>query len=494
MTTTTMTSMQQATFLGRAAGALLALALAGCAHVPADTSVPAQPDFARAQHAASIKLAGEGWPEARWWSDYHDAQLDQLVAQALKGSPTLAVAQARVMAARAALGSDQASGGAQAGVAVGVNRQRYSGNGLFPAPIGGNFYNDASVQLTAGYDFDWWGKHRAQVAAALGEVNARQADYSQAEKTLAALVAQSYFRLQALWARLDNAQARQALQRDLVADKAARIAHGLANIDEQRNAERELAVLGEQAASLATQAGREREALRALVGAGSDALGELAARPLPAGSPALPRQLGLELLARRPDLQAARWRVEASLGRVAAARAAFYPDLNLVGAFGLDAISIGKLLRTASRTMLVGSALELPLFDSGRLGAQLDLARSQRNELIAEYNQLVLDAVRDVAAEGATLQGIEQQAAAHAATRNASAALLATANARFARELADRATLLHAKLALLQQDDVGLQLQDTALQAQVALTTALGGGYRADPVQSAAAPSSTQQH
>jgi multidrug efflux system outer membrane protein len=494
MTTMTMNIMPHPRFALRTAGAALALALAGCAHVPADTSLPAQPDFARVQHAASIKLARDGWPEARWWSAYRDPQLDQLIAQALKDNPTLAAAQARLMAARAALGADRAASGVQAGLSAGLNRQRYSGNGLFPEPIGGAYYNDASVQLKAGYDVDWWGKHRALVAASLGEVNARLAEYSQAEQTLAALVAQSYFRLQALWAREANAQARKALLRELVADREARIAHGLASIDEQRSAERELATLDEQAASLATQAGREREALRALTGAGGEALAGLAPRALPATGAALPQRLGFELLARRPDLQAAHWRVEASLGRVAASRAAYYPDLNLAGAIGLDAISLGKLLRTASRTVFLGSALDLPLFDSGRLDAQIETARAQRNELVADYNQRVLDAVREVATEGVTLQGFEQQAAAQAAARSASAALLASANKRYAQGLANQSALLQARYTLLQHDDAALQLQDATLQTQVALIEALGGGYRAAPLQAASTPTPNQQH
>jgi multidrug efflux system outer membrane protein len=471
--------------LMKPAAALVAFALAvgGCAHVPADTRVQAQPDFAHAQHAAAIQLARDAWPDARWWTNYHDDQLDALIKRALNDSPTLASAAARIGSARAALAFERTAGGFEAGLDVGANRQRYSGNGLFPEPIGGNFFNDVSVQVKAGYDFDWWGKHRATVAAALGESNARQADYRQAERVLVAATAQSYFRLQLLWARLDNVQAMTALQRDVVRDKAARIAHGLANIDEQRNAERDLGTLGEQAAALASQAGREREALRALVGGGAGDLGQivdqLARRPVADVSASLPAQLGFELLARRPDLQAARWRVEAALGRVAASRAAYYPDINLAGAFGLDAVSLARLLRPDSLTVLAGSTVQLPLFDSARLDANLGLARAQRNEMIADYNALVLRAVGEVATEGATVQGLQRQAQAQAATRQASEALVASAAKRLKQGLSDRSAPLQAKLAMLRQEDVRLQLRDAELQGELALTRALGGGYQA---------------
>jgi multidrug efflux system outer membrane protein len=473
---------------------MLALALAACAHVPYDADRQAPPDFARAQHAASIRLARDAWPEARWWTSFHDNQLDVLMTRALRDSPTLSVAAARVASAGAALAVERTGAGAWAGLEAGANRQRYSSNGLFPQPIGGHFYNDLSVQVKAGYDFDWWGKHRALVAAALGETNARQAEYSLAEKTLAAAVAQSYFRLQLLWARQDNVLAMRALQRELVADKAARIAHGLANIDEQRGAERDLGALDEQAAGLMTQAAREIEALRALVGGGAEDLPQLQRRPVTAGVASLPANLGIELLARRPDLQAARWRVEAMLGRVAASQAAYYPDINLAGSFGLDSITISKLLLPDSRIMFIGSLIQLPLFDSKRLDANLGVARAGRNEMIADYNQAVLHAVTEVAEEGATLQGIEKQMAAHLATHQASAALVSTATRRMNQGLADRGALLQARQALLHQEDIRLQLQDAGLQAELALIKALGGGYHADAPLAAANSTTTRQH
>lgn len=468
---------------------LLCAALAGCAQVPLDQRRAELPDFARAQHAASIHLAAQGWPEARWWSRYHDAQLDALIERALRDSPTLAVAGERILGARAALAVERSSGGASLDLDAGLNRQRYSGNGLFPAPIGGAFYNDAAVQIKAGYDFDWWGKHRAAVAASLGEVNARQAELAQAERTLTTAVAQSYFRWQLLTARAAATRRIAALQSEVLAERQARIARGLGSIDEQRIAERDLGTYQEQALALDAQAAREREALRALVGAtGADADAELAltAQPVAAGIATLPAEMGFALLARRPDLQAARWRVEAMLGRVAASQAAFYPDINLAGAVGLDAVSLGRLLRPNSRTLLLGTAVQLPLFDSRRLSADLGVARAERNAAIADYNAAVLRAVAEVAQEGATVQGLERESAAHAATRAASAALVEASTRRMKQGLGDRNAVLLARQSLLRQDDIGLQQQDAALQAEVALMRALGGGYQADPLTGAA--------
>src|SRR5438067_11138571 len=161
------------------AGAVLAL-LAGCVHVPADTSKASGPDFAKARVAPGITLPQDAWPAEQWWQVYNDPQLNGLIARALAENPSLAVAQARFGSAQAALASTRADEGARVDLASGANRQRYSANGFFPPPLGGEYFNDFSVAARASYDFDWWGKHRSTIAAALGETNAAQAEAAQA--------------------------------------------------------------------------------------------------------------------------------------------------------------------------------------------------------------------------------------------------------------------------------------------------------------------------
>jgi multidrug efflux system outer membrane protein len=460
-----------------ASGLLLALALAGCAQITPDLHPETRRDIASAELSAGIKLAHEGWPEAQWWTAYHDAQLNALIKQALAGGPSLEVAAAHIGTARSALSRSAADLGVDVSAYVNANRQRYSGTGLFPAPIGGAYFTSETLRLDVRYNFDWWGKNRAQVAAAVGELNAGRAEYAEAEQSLAAAIAQSYFRLQGAWARLANAEQLAATQTALVQDKARRIARGLANADEQRAAEADLSLIRKQQAMLSADIAHEREALRALAGADNSALADLKPAALMPAPHALPAHLGMDLLARRPDLQAARWKLEASLSKIDAAKAAFYPDLNLTGSIGLDTVKVENLLRAASRTVYLGPTLTLPLFDSKRLDAQLDSARTGRNERIAEYNQAIIEAVRDVAQGGAQLQGIERQIAQQAEATGSARAQLASAQARLDHGLADNGSVLNARLALLKQRDADVYLQQVQLLAEVALTNALGGGY-----------------
>nr|WP_155462541.1 efflux transporter outer membrane subunit [Duganella radicis] len=460
-----------------AVAAAVAITLAGCAQIPADKQPLARRDIASAELSSNIKLAKEGWPQAQWWTAYHDAQLNAIIKQALAGGPSLEVAAAHIGTARSSLSRSVADLGIAGAVNGNANRQRYSGTGLFPAPIGGAYFTEETLRLDLRYNFDWWGKNRAQVSAAVGELNAGRAEYAEAEQVLAAAIAQSYFRLQGAWARLANTDQLAAAQTALVQDKARRIAQGLANADEQRAAEAELRLTAKQQAALKADIEHEREALRALAGADNTALADLKPVALTATPHALPARLGMELLARRPDLQAARWKLEASLSKIDAAKAAFYPDVNLTGAIGLNSVKAEDLLQLASRTVYIGPSVSLPLFDAKRLDAQLDSARTTRNERIAEYNQTIVEAVRDVAQGGAQLQGIEQQITQQTAATTLARAQLASAQKRLDHGLANNNSVLNARLALLKQQDADLYLQQVQLLAEVALTNALGGGY-----------------
>ncbi len=417
--------------------------------------------------------------------------------RALKDALTLQVAIARVESARAALQIDGSEQGVNVDFKGAANRQLYSAAGLFPPPIGGSYYTETTLQVVASYDFDWWGKHRAAIEAALGEVNARRAEYAQAEQTLAAAVAQSYFTLQGAWAGLDNLHEMQTIQRELVSDKAKRLASGIANADAERTTEVDLSSIKQQIILIETQIAREREALRALLGANAEALTDLTPRALPEPAAALPSSLGIELLARRPDLQAARWRVEASLETIEAAQAAFYPDVNLTGYFGSDSLSLNQLLKSSSRTMFIGPSLDLPLFDSGRLKARLGAARSGRNEMIADYNQSVFNAVREVAQQGAVLQGLQRLLLQQGATVDATRAVLHSTRLRLKQGLADNSALLTTELGAEKQRFASLQLKSQLLQADVALIKSLGGGYQApsdrQPDQAGRADSALKQ-
>ncbi|WP_148713922.1 efflux transporter outer membrane subunit [Chitinolyticbacter meiyuanensis] len=458
-----------------------AFVLAGCAAIPDDAQTVARRDLAGTELAQGIKLAREGWPEAQWWTAWHDAQLDALMARALKEAPTLASAQARVRQAESSMALTDADGGLNATLDASVDRQYLSATGLFPPPIGGEWYTDTKVGLNASYEFDWWGKHRSQVAASLGEMNARRAEEKQAELTLSVAVAQSYFTLQSDRARLASLKERRALQAKLVAGRARRVAQGLEPMANRAREEGQLAAFDAQIATLEATLGRQHEAIRALVGGGE--LAELQTVQPPHANPALPASLGNELLARRPDLQAARWRVESTISSEAAQQAAFYPTVSIAGFAGFDTITTEKLFDFASRQINLIPAISLPIFDAGRLQARLGGKRADRDAMIAEYNQAVTNAVRDIAQDGIALQGLAREESAQQRQLAAQRQVLASGEAQFKQGLVDRTAVWSATLPVLAQNDALIQLNQRQLDTELQLIKALGGGYRAGTTQ-----------
>jgi NodT family efflux transporter outer membrane factor (OMF) lipoprotein len=186
------------------------------------------------------------------------------------------------------------------------------------------------------------------------------------------------------------------------------------------------------------------------------------------------------LLARRADVAAARWRVEAATQDVAGARSQFYPNVNLVAFAGFSSIGLDRLLGTGSEQWGLGPALHLPLFDGGRLRANLRGKSAELDAAIESYNAVVIDAVRDVADQLSSAQAIARQQAEQHAALAASENAYDIARRRYEAGLGNFLSVLAAETAVLNQRRQGVDLTARALDTQVSLMRALGGGYRAE--------------
>ncbi len=215
--------------------------------------------------------------------------------------------------------------------------------------------------------------------------------------------------------------------------------------------------------------------LAGLLGVDATALPALTARALPMVSAALPDDLGTNLLARRPDIQASRWRVEAALRDTDSARASFYPDISLHALAGLSSIDVGKLFETGSRAPQFGFALDLPLFDAGLRRARHSAAQASLDIAIAAYDDAVVNAAREAGAAVATLQQAGQQREQRTQQITAAHALTVSADARQQRELTHAGPGLIARLSELAEQEQLVRLDLAAVLADVQLKQALGG-------------------
>ena len=460
------------------AAGVIATGMAGCADMSgiapqsslrdaASLGLPATPVTAQASAAVS----------SQWWRDFGDAQLDSLVAQALRSSPSLKLAQARLTRAQAVTEVAGAAAVPQIGGQLDATRQRYTANGLVPPPLAGTIRETGTAQLNASWELDFFGKNRAALDAALGSVHAAEADAQAASLLLASQVTRTYFQLvrlneQVTLARRTLAQREETLK--LVQD---RVNAGLDTRLELRQSEGGLPEARLQLELLQEQTLLTQHALGALLGQPNAALELMAPAQAAIKNVAVVAAIPADLLGRRADITAARWRVEASLKDVANAKTQFYPNVNLVAFAGFSSIGLNRLFDAGSQQWGVGPALRLPIFDAGRLRANLRGKTADLDAAVESYNAAVLDAVRDVADQVASSQSITRQQVEQRAAQSAAEGAYDIAVQRYKAGLGTYLNVLTAETSVLTQRRGAVDLAARALDTQVSLIRALGGAY-----------------
>jgi NodT family efflux transporter outer membrane factor (OMF) lipoprotein len=425
--------------------------------------------------------------DANWWLSFGDAQLNTLIDDALASHPSLKIAQARITRAQAGFEVARAARSPQLGAGLEATQQLFSANGLVPKPLAGAVDATGTAQLTGSYELDFFGKNRAALDAALGQARAAQADSEAARMVMASQVARTYFqggRLQAQITLAERvlAQRSQALQ--LMQD---RVNAGLDTELDLRPFEAALPEARLQLEIWQEQAALSRHALQALISNRNRPLEPYLrawAAPINIAPEAV---LPFDLLGRRADIAAARWRVEAATQDMGNARAQFYPSVNLVAFAGFSSIGLDKLLDAGSRQWGVGPALRLPLFDGGRLRANLRGKAADLDAAIESYNATVLEAVREVADAWSSQHSIERQRVEQAQVQALAQTSYQLALQRFDAGVVNRLSVLSTENALLSQQRQAIDLNARALDTQVALLRALGG-YAADLPTATARP------
>ncbi len=466
------------------------LLLAACA--PMQTAPPP---------AAKIDMATLGgkpdtvaWPHEDWWQRYHDPQLDALISEGLTGSPTLMIAQARVARANADAGVAGAALLPQVSGNGAIVYQRYSENYIFPPPFAGNWNTDNRLTLDFNYEFDFWNKNRSALQAALSQSEAAAADAQAARVVLTTGIAQAYINLQRLFEQRDVSSAAIKQREDIVRITAQRFSAGLDTRVEVKQAEATLATVRTELAQYDEAIAVARHQIAALVGAGPERGEKLVAvHPLYKPSTQAAVTVPLDLVAHRPDVVASRRRVAAAGSDIEVAKAMFYPNVNIAAFVGINSIGLSKLLLASSGIAGVGPAIHLPIFEGGRLNANLHGKEADQDIAIGTYNQAVIDAAREVAdalsSIGLLAQVITEQTKAREATTDA----YNLAVIRYKAGLGNYLTVLTAQTQQLAQDRLDADLKARAFELEVNLVRSLGGGYVETPVRLSATDDAGQR-
>ena len=466
--------------------AAVVLLLSACAStggiVPQAKS--ADPNTLAAQKTLAAAPAQDAaWPAQDWWKAYGDAQLDKLVAEALDGSPSMRIADARVRKALAAAGVANAARAPQVNGNASVTGQRYPEHGLYPPPFAGSTRASADLNVTLAYDLDLFGRNRANYEAALDEAHAAEVDRQMARLLLSASIVHAYVELQHIDAQRDVAAALLKQREQLATLVRQRQSAGIDSLVEVRQAEAALPEARERLLQLDETDATTRNRIAALLGQGPDrglAIGKPQLKL--AGGALLPTTVPADLIGRRPDIVGLRWRIEAAQKGIAAARAEFYPNVNLVALAGLTSIGLPNLLQAGSATASITPALHLPIFEGGRLRANLAGKSADYDQAVELYNQALALALREVADPLATFRTVAAQRREVEEGLRVARDAYDLALLRYREGLGNYLQVLSAESQVLSQRNLEADLAARELTASVDLARALGGGY--DPKQS----------
>ncbi len=447
--------------------------LAGCA-------IPASRTVVEPVSTTVLGLAPDAAPmiAADWWRSFGDPQLDRLVHDAVAGSPSLDAALARVAQAQAVLSTRRADNGPDVTLDAQEQLARLSGRYTIPPPFAGSTRFVGSTAANLSWNLDLFGRQKAAIEGARASVRAASLDVAAARMALSGAVVQTYIDLERAEAQAGIAQRTIATRQNSLRLVNVRIRNNLASkLDAQAAttllAQARQALLRAQAAQVLA-----KNALAALAGRGADypatigatALKLDAALPLPTTVPA-------DLLARRADIAAAQARIEAAAAGRQVARKAFYPNVNLAALAGFQAVGLGNLFSLDAGTVGVGPAIHLPIFDNGRLKADLAGATAALDLATADYNDRVIGAVREagdavarIGALDADRQRQREVVRGYAETGRLNAI-------RVSSGLDSRLDLVDNDVRTLAAEQADADLAADAAQQRVQLVLALGGGY-----------------
>lgn len=472
--------------------AAVSLALSGCVpsgflpslslHAPADDALA---------HTAGPGVNG-AWPAPDWVKQLKDPQLDALVAEASQNNPDVQVAQARLRIAQAQLQQFDSLTGltGTAGATVSRARMPKPGNDVADVSVSGyrvpvEIFGDpntspSSVFVGLTYQLDLWGKNRAATKSLMSLREAARVEAEQVRLTLAVAIVTVYCQLDQAYATQELLQQKLTVSQRVTTVLRERTARGLDNAYDASDASIKRSKLLAQIALNDEQIKLAQLQLGVLSGRGPER-GLALQRPRVgafAGG-ALPARLPADLLGRRPDIVAARLRVEAAFANADSTRAQFYPDVNLVALGGVFALTPASLFSRDALAGSIGPAISLPIFDRGRLKAKLGADVAQADVAIGLYNKTVDDALGQVAQFVTSLQTSQTLVAQQQDAVTAAQKIVEIATDRHRRGVLMQKDVDVADLTLIDERAQMIALLGRQRTLRVGLIGALGGGFDA---------------
>lgn len=422
------------------------------------------------------------WPEHAWWKSFDDPQLIQLIEQALIHSPDMQLANASLTKASSYVITADSQFDPQVLANASARRARLSRSedDSHQGNIYGTVYN---LGLSASYSFDLWGGERDAWEASVNNQKAAEIDHQAAKISLSNAIVRTYVQLANAYALHDLARKDLERTQRIVSITQNLLTHGLTSKDRLYTAQSNAATAQQVIKKRALTIKQLNNALATLVGEGPDVAMHIR-RPIGHIGTALklPGNLPANLLSHRPDIVAAKWRVEATSKNIDAAKTRFYPNLNLSAAAGFKAMLGDAVFDSVSRSWNIQPALSLPIFTKG-LTADLIAQTADYDAAVAQYNKALVNALGEVSDAILSIQSLEKQLSDAENSMKLADKSYQITEKRYQSGMGSQLEVLIAENQLLQAESAYTLLTNQQQQAQVLLVNALGGGFSSDPAQ-----------
>lgn len=456
----------------------LALLLDGCAvgpdyHRPQPSLPSVYPEVEQSDGQAPASLAAT----KVWWTLFNDTVLDDLVERAFARSYDLQQAAARIEEAAGVMREAGASQYPEVDLGGNASRKRISQMTANPPFSSDNMTpRDYSGNLSSAFELDFWGKLRRASEAARAQALGSEYGKGVVELTLAGSVTQTYLALRSLDAQIAVSQESLAARRNSFDIANSRYKGGLASgldVEQSRGA---LAAAEAQIADLRQQRALAEHQLGVLTATPdlTIAAGDLSQIPLP---PLPPAGLPSALLESRPDIRLAEQQLIAANARIGVAKAAMFPSISLTGSVGSESGALADLFKSGAETWAFGVGLNFPIFAAGKYSARVDEATAQQKQVLAAYQQSVLNGFREVRDALSTTKHRAEQEKALDEQRQAALEALRLANVRYKAGYSPYLEVLDAQRTANDATLLWLRTRQSQLATAVDLFKALGGGW-----------------
>ena len=423
------------------------------------------------------------WPDKEWWHIFGSVELDRLIQETLASNPTLSAIGQRVEVAKQNAIITRSKLFPLIFFDASETYMHLSKNGLYHSLNDNIGLNDNLMDLSLGFawELDFWGKNKNLYLASIGQEMADAAEAAQVQLIVTTGLSQLYYALKAnlerkgLYERLVAVRSERALLENLLQE------HALLSKLPTQLAEERVEEAAQLLFAITEEIATNYHEINALRGEGPDATVALDQHPLlPPKQHVIPETLSAQLLCRRPDLMAAKWRIESQLHSVNAAIADFYPRINLNALAGFESVAIRKIFEAASGTAALMPTLHLPIFTAGAIRANVNKQKAAYQEAVFNFNDLLLRSVKEVTDALVVLDSVIKQ-------KSSQTLVLESANVRLNLTDLNYRSGLDSRLSvlMLEEEVIEKALDEVALiytqyATQIKLIKSLGGGYHCE--------------